>query len=654
MNYRKDINGLRALAVIAVVIFHFNSNWLPGGFAGVDVFFVISGFLMTRIIFNGLDDNSFSLLRFYIARANRIIPALTVLCLVLLIFGWFYLLPGEYKELGKHAATSLSFLSNIIYWQEFGYFDEAAHGKWLLHTWSLSVEWQFYIIYPILLILLKRIISLQTMKYMIIAGALFSFILCVIYTYEDPSYSFYLLPTRAWEMMVGGVAFLFPFNLKHRNKVLFEVSGYVLIISTYIFISENNFWPGILSVVPVLGTYFIIQAQRNDSFLANNIFLQKIGTYSYSIYLWHWPLVVFGIYFELGEYWIYLGLLISVGLGWISSKYIEGIRFVPPTINFVSLIFYKPFLMIVLVGGVSSIIYITKGVESHYPNNVVLAAKEASNRNPYKCMVGDNQKAIITPCVIGNPNNIKAIVVGDSHADALTTSVANSFELNNEGIIAMTRSACPFVFNAKNRFDTNNNCLNSIPLVMEYIKDNYKGIPVFVINRMPLYLYGQSNPFRVLNNDNSPWIYFSSQYDLFNEKLLNELHKEFEATMCNLRETNPIFITQPIPEMEFNVPQVISKKLLRGENIDKVELSIKEYFNRNGAVRKMTENVAKQCKATILDPAEILCKNMRCIAHQKGRPLYYDGDHMSEFGNRLLIPMFKKALGFYNNNWTVK
>jgi peptidoglycan/LPS O-acetylase OafA/YrhL len=123
VQFRKDINGLRAIAVIAVVLFHFNPSWMPGGFAGVDVFFVISGFLMTGIIFSSLEQEKFSILKFYVARANRIIPALAVLCLVLLIFGWFYLTPLDYKALGKHAGGSISFISNIIFWNESGYFD---------------------------------------------------------------------------------------------------------------------------------------------------------------------------------------------------------------------------------------------------------------------------------------------------------------------------------------------------------------------------------------------------------------------------------------------------------------------------------------------------------------------------------------------------
>ena len=156
MQFRRDINGLRAIAVVAVVLFHFIPNSLKGGFAGVDVFFVISGFLMTSIIIGKLESNTFSLISFYNARFKRIVPALLVLSTVLLVLGWFVLLNVEYEQLSKHIFSSLMFISNITYWLESGYFEAASHEKLLLHTWSLSVEWQFYLIYPVALILLNK------------------------------------------------------------------------------------------------------------------------------------------------------------------------------------------------------------------------------------------------------------------------------------------------------------------------------------------------------------------------------------------------------------------------------------------------------------------------------------------------------------------
>ncbi len=156
MMFYKKINGLRALSIIGVVVYHFFPKVLPHGFLGVDVFFVISGYLMTKIIVSSLENKRFSLIDFYCARAKRIIPSLMVLIVCLLMFGWFYLIPSSYDSLGKHGFSSLTFISNKTYMNDISYFDQASLNKWLLQTWSLSVEWQFYLIYPLFLALYKQ------------------------------------------------------------------------------------------------------------------------------------------------------------------------------------------------------------------------------------------------------------------------------------------------------------------------------------------------------------------------------------------------------------------------------------------------------------------------------------------------------------------
>ena len=210
MKFREDINGLRAIAVMGVVLFHFMPQTLSGGFSGVDIFFVISGFLMTGIIFNGFELRNFSIFKFYRSRLYRIAPALIFLCLSLLFLGWFILIPSDYKVLGKHVTSSLLFFSNVIYLRESGYFDAGSYDKWLLHTWSLSVEWQFYLIYPLIMVALKRFYSIKIMKAIILACAIIGFIVSVIVTYKWTDSAYYLLPTRMWQMLIGGVVFLYP------------------------------------------------------------------------------------------------------------------------------------------------------------------------------------------------------------------------------------------------------------------------------------------------------------------------------------------------------------------------------------------------------------------------------------------------------------
>jgi len=322
MLFRKDINGLRAIAVIAVVLFHFNPAWMPGGFAGVDVFFVISGYLMTGIIFRGLTAGTFSLSRFYLSRANRIIPALAWLCLLSLVFGWFYLNPIDYKNLAKHVGSSMAFISNFVYLGEAGYFDATSHEKWLLHSWSLSVEWQFYILYPLLLIALKRFVSISALRNIVLVGAVVGFLVGMLLSFTFPNAAYYLLTARAWELLLGGVAYLFPIQLKKNRAIVAELCGLALIACSYLFVSQDNYWPGYLAFLPVVGSFLLLQANRQESLLTNNFVFQQLGSWSYSIYLWHWPIVVFLWYRDLQGF-EFAGIVASVLLGYLSYRLIE-------------------------------------------------------------------------------------------------------------------------------------------------------------------------------------------------------------------------------------------------------------------------------------------------------------------------------------------
>ena len=256
MKFREDINGLRAFAVLGVLIFHFNHAWLPGGFAGVDVFFVISGFLMTSIIFRGLEGNNFSILNFYRSRFRRIVPALLVVVALLAIYGWLFLSPIPYYALSKHGGSSLLFFSNFIYLNESGYFDVASLEKLLLHTWSLSVEWQFYLIYPVVLILLSKVFSINNLKRIIVGLTVFGFAFSVYSSSKWPLHSYFLFPARAWEMLLGGVAYLYPLTIQSRiKKNGLEIVALGLILLSYFTASAETVWPGYYALLPVVGAF---------------------------------------------------------------------------------------------------------------------------------------------------------------------------------------------------------------------------------------------------------------------------------------------------------------------------------------------------------------------------------------------------------------
>lgn len=457
MKFRKDINGLRAIAVIGVLLFHFNASWMPGGFAGVDVFFVISGFLMTGIIFRGIEQEKFSILNFYVARANRIIPALVLLCLVLMVFGWFYLTPFDYKVLGKHVASSVGFLSNIIYWMESGYFDTSSLEKWLLHTWTLSVEWQFYIIYPLILVAMRKFLSIRTMKLTILVAMVLGFAFCVFATYRWPNASYFLLPTRAWEMLIGGVAYLYPLTLQESRKKLVEWIGLILVVSSYFVISAENPWPGYLALFPVLGSFLIIQAQRNDSIVTSNIVFQKIGAWSYSIYLWHWPLVVAIYYFSLSSSYIYLGMALSILLGFLSYKYVEKINFPRSFPTLLSYLKCKPIYIAIVCMGIGTALYATNGVnlnirqgasseQAKFLDYYTVEHKNLDEAYWLKCntytSLNDKNTYETDPICIQKNGNGGIFLWGDSHAEALSLGLRTLLEPQSIPFYQKTSSGC--------------------------------------------------------------------------------------------------------------------------------------------------------------------------------------------------------------------
>lgn len=231
MQFRKDINGLRAIAVIAVILFHLNNNYLPGGFAGVDVFFIISGFLMTKIIVERLNNNKFSIWDFYCARAKRIVPALSCVCLSLMLLGYLFLYPSDYAQVGEDSFSSLLFYSNFLYLSRAGYFDDSSVNNLLLHTWSLSVEWQFYIIYPVIIYAIARSTGIKSVKKAVIVMTVLSFAASLYGTYNYAEQTYFMFPTRAWAMLSGGCVYFFSAGSMARKTA--SPVGLILVLTSF-------------------------------------------------------------------------------------------------------------------------------------------------------------------------------------------------------------------------------------------------------------------------------------------------------------------------------------------------------------------------------------------------------------------------------------
>ncbi len=352
--YRRDIDGLRAVAVLAVVAFHAFPNWVKGGFIGVDVFFVISGYLISTIIFESLDKGTFSFSEFYARRIKRIFPALIIVLVACFVFGWFALLADEYKQLGKHIAAGAGFISNIGFWNEAGYFDNAADTKPLLHLWSLGIEEQFYIVWPFLLwVSWKRKFNLLATT---VIFAVTSLVLNLKGIKQDAAATFYSPQTRFWELLSGSLlawvtlykkdafanimskvdGFLFRIVYSEKQegdgKTLANVLSFVgLLLLLYGFwrINKEFSFPGKWALLPVLGAILIITAGSkawvNRTILSNKVAVW-FGLISFPLYLWHWPLLSFAriVEGEVPSRNIRIAaLILSVLLAWLTYKLVE-------------------------------------------------------------------------------------------------------------------------------------------------------------------------------------------------------------------------------------------------------------------------------------------------------------------------------------------
>lgn len=292
-SYRADIDGLRALAVVPVVVFHAFPTLIPGGFIGVDIFFVISGFLISSIIFKSVGAGSFSFTDFYIKRANRIFPSLTLVLSVCMTFGWFVLYSDEYAQLGKHTAAGAGFVANIALLLESGYFDTASNTKILLHLWSLGIEEQFYLLWPTIILLFKRSRASILCVLILILSA--SFIANVFYIGIDPTVTFYSPVTRFWELAFGALLAYLNFNNKnsigYMSRHCMSVVGFIAILASFVLMNEEGF-PGWKAIIPVMGSFLLIAAGKDalfNRYVLSNRVMVFIGLVSYPLYLWHWP-----------------------------------------------------------------------------------------------------------------------------------------------------------------------------------------------------------------------------------------------------------------------------------------------------------------------------------------------------------------------------
>jgi len=429
--YRPDIDGLRALAVLSVVLFHAFPGWLRGGFIGVDVFFVISGFLISSIVLRELQQGVFSFATFYARRVRRIFPALILVLAVCLAFGWLALFPDEYAQLGKHVVGGAGFSANLFYWAQVGYFDTAADTKPLLHLWSLGIEEQFYILWPVLLLLAwKRGLNLVLVAALL---AIVSFLVNVGGLAQHASATFYSPASRAWELLLGaGLACLHArpgasLHLMPRLRLApnsLAWSGAILLAAGLALITREHRFPGWLALLPAVGALLLIgagpQAWFNRVVLSNRL-LVWVGLISYPLYLWHWPLLSFARIVESREPAPAIragALLLAILLAWLTYRVLERpLRTGPPARRVAALCA----LMLACAGG-GGYIYLNDGLPARKPIQDSQANQQAliifeDKARADACKKRYGFESVYEYCVMSDATRDPSVVLlGDSHA----------------------------------------------------------------------------------------------------------------------------------------------------------------------------------------------------------------------------------------------
>ena len=454
--YRPEIDGLRCVAVLAVLASHFKIDFLEGGYIGVDMFFVISGFLIASIIFNQLETSLFSFKEFYVRRILRIMPALFTTVLLTVFFSFFIFMPDELLEIGYSGLASIFSLANIYFWQNMGYFDGASIEKPFLHTWSLSVEEQFYLFFPFALYILYRFVK-PAFKFTLFFVAAVSFSIAVWGAYEQPGATFFLPVTRAWELLLGALLVFYPVA-KQLNKYadFFIYAGFMSILFSLLAYEESTIFPGLNALLPTLGTALIIAFGKETNnqvtrLLKTRLFLW-VGKISYSLYLLHWPVLVLSQYYlmrplDLVEKIATFGLTITAAL--LMQKYIEepfrkaDVKNRKRNLIITAILFtFSTAFLFMIVNN--------KGFPYRFEHlNITAHSKPKTEENFKRCFhqLEDTKykEFYLNHCNINNGTGQKVLLVGDSYARHYAFALNSELDKTKYALYQLTASSCPIL-----------------------------------------------------------------------------------------------------------------------------------------------------------------------------------------------------------------
>jgi peptidoglycan/LPS O-acetylase OafA/YrhL len=639
MKYRTEIDGLRALAVLPVILFHAGLEKFSGGFVGVDVFFVISGYLITTIIISELAEGKFSIVNFYERRARRILPALFFVMLVCLPFAWMWLTPNDLKDFGKSLVAVSTFSSNISFWSESNYFDTTVELKPLIHTWSLAVEEQYYILFPVFLLLTWR---LGIKSVLILLAIVFVTSLGAAHwgAFNKPGATFYWLPTRGWELLIGVFA---AFYLKHKdylksyiaNQILSLIGLGMIAYSIFAF-DESTPFPSFYALIPTVGTVLLILSAIPNT-LAHKILsfspIVRVGLISYSTYLWHQPILAFArhrLIGELSDLLLLILCLTSFAMAYISWRWVEK-PFRDKKRTTRKMIFSFSLIGIVFFSVVGLYFHFYKGM-NRFANNV----ESIPTILDQKCHFSEDTMnlSLIEQdifCKLGNDKiQPDTFLIGDSHAGSISDQLGTLFLSQNRSLLSFSGPYCsPAIgFHLEN---FGKNCVEQTKKVINYAVSN-EGIKNVII-------YAQwSNYTKGYRENDKPQLgcYFNQCSDNIDDNS-SIFQNAFNETISLLTNSNKkIYILYPSPEFRYKGDRVYYRNQLFGKD-SLSNTSIDEYEKRNTEILKILKSI-KSNRITFIDTKDIFCSSNLCNQLGKnGFPLFFDTNHVNNLGAELII-----------------
>jgi peptidoglycan/LPS O-acetylase OafA/YrhL len=638
--YRPDIDGLRALAVLPVVFYHAGFDWFSGGYVGVDVFFVISGYLITSLIYPEIQAGKFTYRSFYVRRIRRLFPALFVLVVACLIPAYYLLLPGELEDFGESVAALALFSSNILFWSEAGYFATAAELKPLLHTWSLAIEEQYYLLFPVLLLGIRR----WSPKYILpVTLVLFtaSLIWAITSLYSSPDAAFYLLPSRTWELLLGSLIAMGSVELKNRwASEASALTGVCLIVAAVLLYDNSTPFPGAAALLPCVGTALVIIAGTANATVTRKILSYRglvfIGLISYSLYLWHWPILAFAKHYyiaPLGTQVVWVALSLALLMSVLSWRYVEQPFRRAGTALQPRALFQGAAAMIIILISVGLVLDTTQGLPVRLPDKVhdILAVADDKPKNRKRCEGQDPATLALSElCPLGDPTVSPSVLLwGDSHANMLANTLGTYVgEAQKGGAFAVANGCVPLLGVSRAIQDTDLDCAAFSHAVLQLIAEHPSLSTIVLAARWGLHATGlpvdvHAGPPRYLRNAQT-----TAQNSADNQHIFTEAFRHTLATLESMDRR--VIVLGPIPEANYDIPMALAKAAWRNTDI-RFSTSLAG-FNQRQATFFALQREYNSSNIQWMALHQPLCNEVQCRFTKEGLPLYFDDNHLATNG----------------------